>query len=487
MPDTKKPKKESQKTKNQYLSSLKNMAIELVPKLSKHTEALLSDQNTNDAEFEKVKNAITNLKKEGAGLNKSLNQPEEAGKKLLSWKDAAAKALELCSNYLSAQEAKKEDDPAFDANKKRVYMVTEYRGFLQELYQNLIQLEEQYEKNIWMKKKKEERQKQLMRKNERLADHFQKMQEKIKHPENEETEKINDENLILNESAAPVDSNHEEKKKTLPQKPKERTFDNYIFLHTGDFLQNEKKKADLALQIAKCLAACELQNQNQQFHVSAIRANTSKAGKKYCLMYLSEQKLRSISESPDSLKTFQQQAMESLYGVPADRLEPYKLEMSQIYRSMLSGEGRTEKYKNLCRIIGSIANMNPNQPLQEKKQFIIQANCALMNAIEDYTKGRKKVRTEEYGRLAFHHAMDALATIKQYTGEELGNRIREQEARINHVRGLEHHPDHKDYINLEKYGADAAQKERAAYNLKQQTLVAEKAEKSRAEKNMVKL
>ena len=250
-----------------------------------------------------------------------------------------------------------------------------------------------------------------------------------------------------------------------------RTYDQYLALHTGERAtngDNEKlvENAAKALTVIR-LSKVDTNRQHEGDVVNFVHKNMKDTKRTYCLDLLTDQDLKAVIESPASARRYQEGAMKAFYGVKEENWATYKADLKKIYDNMLPEDGRTEKYKNLRAAMKNVFEIpTPPNLSEDQKQEIagkIQKRTAqLVTAIEDYTKGKKKVRWNQYGKLAFNQTMDALAVVKRNAGNQLNARIKVQVDRINTVRGVD--ANSPDFVDLNKFGAQQSETRRQEYD-----------------------
>ena len=252
-----------------------------------------------------------------------------------------------------------------------------------------------------------------------------------------------------------------------------KSYERYLDLHTGTVklseLTTRKKLLENGAKVMGVLSVKNVDPNNARLNKLVSNVHTvSPTARRLCnLDYIPDNQLRDIMRSPQNAASFFKQAPELFYGVHPDNWAKYKSDMKKIYDSMLSGEGRTPAYNNLRNKIKAVADIEIPENLSEEQlkqvgQKIAHKTGDLMIAIEDYTKGKEKIRWKDYGNLAFSQAIDALAVIKNNRkNNSLDSRIDAKISEINHVRGVTQGPK---FIDINDFGAEKAETRRATYN-----------------------
>ncbi len=244
-----------------------------------------------------------------------------------------------------------------------------------------------------------------------------------------------DENNIIDEN----DDIIPEKLSKKDLKKQKASYDTYFKLHTGDFAGDDPKTR--LENFAKVVTARALQQMKKKFDVDLIHRNMAYVKEIYSLDHLKQDKLVEILQTPDSAFTAGEKIRRQAYGVKDTDWDDYVKEMKVLRDNMIAPEKRSTEYQKLYRLIDEAAKLTETygptgQNLSNKgmhSQFIIK-NIELVNAVADYMKGKKSVRSSNNGKDNFDSALDALAIVSKYSKGGMNYRVKDLLDRINHVR-----------------------------------------------------
>ena len=241
-------------------------------------------------------------------------------------------------------------------------------------------------------------------------------------------------------------------KKCYPETTEDsNAFDKYRNEHIhGDIigLPLEEQK----IHLAKVIAANALESRGKPFNVKTINSMAKRIGKMHAFKDMKEQEVARGLYNVDSALNAQLNLAKKSYGVDPSQYRSYINNMKKLSASMVPKGRQSEEYKKLKGSIDAIANLKATDEDIEFK--MMSANETLINAIEGYSKGKKKVRTYEEGRARYDNCMDALAVavdhvpgIKPYADAIVN--------RTNTVRKV--NEGDKNYVDLKNFGASHAE------------------------------
>ena len=259
----------------------------------------------------------------------------------------------------------------------------------------------------------------------------------------------------------------------ISPKKKAVNFDTYIDLHTAG--RAGETGEEMVENLSKSLAAYVMKRRKESFNVKDIRSFAGRIKKIYNLDSLKDNKelLREALRGEKSVKDFALNIRKTLYAVPQNKENAYLKEMKKLCENMSSKEDRTELYVKLYDAVKEAAAIGNKKLSPEKKtEKILEANAAILDAVEKYTEGKEKIRRSPGGNERFRNALDALAVVSKYAE---GARWRSDRVikRINEVR-KEKNPDQ--LIDTGKFTLNyGAQRAKYAMDVKKMTDAAKKA------------
>lgn len=132
----------------------------------------------------------------------------------------------------------------------------------------------------------------------------------------------------------------------------------------------------------------------------------------------------------------------------------YIEDMKKLHATMMSSKKRSPEYQKFASAVEEVAKLKPGSADFEAASQ--KANEALLQTITVYTQDKEKVRFRDDGVARFDNTMDALSIMKDNI-PGIGVVIDARVNSINKSRKAEN-TDHKDHLDLGKYGAAHAQK-----------------------------
>ena len=241
-----------------------------------------------------------------------------------------------------------------------------------------------------------------------------------------------------------------------PVNKAEKSYDNYIRLHSGIHMMNTKQNYKELL--AKVLAAEALKNSGQPFDVKKVRHMAKSLQNLPAIQGMKNDEIvAALSTDPRKLKEMQQTVYLKSFDVPPDKARKYVEDMKKLHANMMSAKDRSPEYQAFAAAVEAAAKLKPGSDGFEAASR--KANEALLKSIDVYSLGKEKVRFRDDGVARFDNTMDALSIMKDNV-PGVGSVIDARVSAVNKTRKAES-VDHKDHLDLTKYGAERAQAEYA--------------------------
>ena len=235
-----------------------------------------------------------------------------------------------------------------------------------------------------------------------------------------------------------------------------KSYDNYIRLHSGIHVMNTKQNYKELL--AKVLAAESLKNSGQPFDVKKVHHMAKSIQKLPALQGLkNDEIMAALSTDPRKLKDIQQSIYLDSFAVKPENAGKYIEDMKKLQSAMMSSKDRSPEYQAFTAAVAEVAKLKPGSEGFEAASR--KANEALLKSINVYSRDKEKVRFSDDGVARFDNTMDAMSIMKDNIpgiGEVIDARV----DAINKARNAES-ADHKDHLDLKNYGAAHAQEEYA--------------------------
>ena len=239
-----------------------------------------------------------------------------------------------------------------------------------------------------------------------------------------------------------------------PVNRSEKSYDNYIRLHSGIHVMNTKQNYRELL--AKVLAAEAMKNSGQSFDVKKVRHMAKSIQKLPALQKLKNDEIvAALSTDPQRLKDMQQTVYLDSFTVKPENAAKYIEDMRTLQKSMMTSKDRSPEYQKFTAAVEEVAKLKPGS--KDFADASRKANEALLKSINIYSRDKEKVRTFDGGVARFDNTMDALSIMKAHI-PGIKDVIDARVDAINKTRGAES-VDHKDHLDLSKYGAGRAQTE----------------------------
>ena len=241
-----------------------------------------------------------------------------------------------------------------------------------------------------------------------------------------------------------------------PVNKADKSYDNYIRLHSGVYAMNTKR--DYKELLAKVLAAEALKNSGQAFSVKKVRQMAKSIQKLPALQNAKNDEIvAALSTDPQKLKDLQQSVYLASFAVKPENAGKYVEDMKKLQASMMSSRKRSPEYQKFASAVAEVARLKPGSEGFEAASR--KANEALLKSINVYSQDKEKVRFLDDGVARFDNTMDALSIMKDNI-PGISDVIDARVSAINKTRKAES-VDHKDHLDLTKYGAERAQAEYA--------------------------
>ncbi len=229
----------------------------------------------------------------------------------------------------------------------------------------------------------------------------------------------------------------------------EKKYYSYMESHTGDKIK-EKSPREKIEALSKAAAAYMMvkATSTRVYNTNTIHKNATKIKQTLDLSNLHEIDVDDMLSSPENLKKGVNERLNHLYGNEKN-FDEYIKKMKTLSENLMSDDNRSKEYKAMVRCIKEVAQLKPGD-----KDEIISKNYKLMESVEKYMKGKKRVRKTEVGVEHFNNALDALAIMNEYN-PMLTDKVASLVDRVNEVRGSEL-ADHKDHVDIADFGAERA-------------------------------
>lgn len=262
----------------------------------------------------------------------------------------------------------------------------------------------------------------------------------------------------------PAEVDKQAKKDHLSQYEASVRYKAYVESNTGKISQNKEKNLE---KLLKNMAALILSDSKhvKSFSTDLIDKTAEKISKSLNLNELGDDEIRTALKSPKQVNDLFGKQMNNLFA-PSD-VHGLISSMEDLGKDMMSKADRSPEYQNLVNAVVKMGRINSDKAnTPEAKKASIKGGFEVMLAAENYMKGKKSVRSSEDGKERFDNALDALGMLyKNVPG--LRPHIKEIVDRINHVRKAED-PNHKDHVDIEKYGSERAREAKMNRALKDQ-------------------
>ena len=153
------------------------------------------------------------------------------------------------------------------------------------------------------------------------------------------------------------------------------------------------------------------------------------------LKNLGEEEIREALQFPERVPGFLTGRIQDVYK-PAETFNVIR-DMSNLGKNMMSARDRSPEYQKLVNSVKKMGRLNRDDYTNPQVvQETTNAGLEVLRAVEDYTKGKKKVRSNDDGKERFNNALDALGILYQNV-PGMRPEIDKVMARINKVRKAE--------------------------------------------------
>ena len=237
---------------------------------------------------------------------------------------------------------------------------------------------------------------------------------------------------------------------SLSPRASENPFDRYIQKHCGiQAIQDtpEKRREHLS----KAIAASALKDNGKPFSVGTIHRWAKQIEAMGPFIDMADVDVVKGLFNKNTLDNARVDITKKLFGIPKERQASYLREMKGLARTMIPENGSSEAYQTLVKSVRAIGNMDPQDKNLEMK--LIAANEKVMNAIKNYSKGKKSVRGSRDGQYKFDNCMDALSIVNNHVPGMHGE-AKKLVDRTNEVRKAK--VDDDNFVDLSRYGSGRA-------------------------------
>ena len=253
---------------------------------------------------------------------------------------------------------------------------------------------------------------------------------------------------------AAVKKQQEKEKLRKSSKGFDKSYENYVILHTGS--KAGATKEDLITNLAKVCAAEKMKNSNKKFDVEEVRKSADRIRQSYSLDVFSKLKDDKLLDDGKAATQFVRKIKESVFKVDPKNYDAYKASMKKILDNMDSPKGRTDKYQRFYNSIKAITELKTNDSYAEDD--LIMANDELYDATLAYMEGKENVRVQGKGKRAFNNSLDVLSEMTKYVPGTNLSTMKEIN-KINQVRKSKKQPTIETDLKkfTEEYGAKRAE------------------------------
>ena len=247
--------------------------------------------------------------------------------------------------------------------------------------------------------------------------------------------------------------NIEDSKVFSPVFPKvnkdEKSYDNYIKLHTG--INAFKTKDNLKTTLAKCIAAESLKAM-PGFDIKMLHRVAKRIEEFPTIEKLSPDEIVDTLSHPSKISAMQKRFFREAHSVDPNNCQYYSDQLQKLHENMMPKEGRSTEYKNLYDAVERVADIDPDSP--NYNETIMKANENLLQAVRVYIKGKESIRSTTNGNDRFNNALDVLGIMSDNV-PGLQKVIDGMVNNINKKRGIKD-DEQPGFIDIDDYGADRA-------------------------------
>ena len=242
-----------------------------------------------------------------------------------------------------------------------------------------------------------------------------------------------------------------------------KNYDNYVKLHTGNYIKDEtfEEKKDA---LAKSLAAMNVQETRKSFSLKEIHKQAEKNKDIYNLNELTKAEVDKALKNPQNLEKFRASRIKNQFAVKPGDEETYINKMKTLHQNMMSKTDRTAAYVRFYDNVAKIAALDPKDPKIKAKLAI--ANRDLVTSIDNYYSDKKTVRWGKDGQKRFNNCVDSMAIVaKHVPGSE--PLMETYVVRINAARDAYKAKNFDKAISLGAYGEERAVLHRDPKNIRE--------------------
>jgi len=216
---------------------------------------------------------------------------------------------------------------------------------------------------------------------------------------------------------------------------RERSFENYVALHTGSRMGRTLKEKQEHL--AKVITAHTLRDNHKSFDVKRIRGLCRYTMKLYAIEKLPEEKLEQALSCGLAAKEFEAEVQKELFSVKNAQYAAFSKEMQTLYEAMAPGKTKDAEYQALRGSVKSAAELSAGmngKSGEELENAFKNAVLRVIRSASDCIRGKEKPQSGAAGR-AFENTLDALAVVTKFTKNAEGLN-RSVELLVDHVNQL---------------------------------------------------
>ncbi len=247
---------------------------------------------------------------------------------------------------------------------------------------------------------------------------------------------------------------------------KETSFDNYIRLHIGANAVDKPGEIQKDY-LAKAVAANLLKNAGGKYDVDKIHvmAENVKSMSEFDKIVSNHKDMLDALKSRNNIQATADRLTNSVYRLSSANVSEYVNDMNRLYKSLMPDKDRSKEYKAFYGVVEKIASLADRYEFHHEYDCkvavkdLIDLNANLLEAVMNYTKGKKAVRWSDNGKERFNNTLDALGIMDKYV-PGVKSQIDTVVARVNYVRW------ERNAVDLSKFGADRAEKAKVSRDAK---------------------
>ena len=176
-------------------------------------------------------------------------------------------------------------------------------------------------------------------------------------------------------------------------------------------------RKDPASDLSRVIAAHYLKDLKKEFKLSTIDNMSAFIRRNYALDSLGPDELAKALQSENAARNKGIEMRDKLYRCPEGYEFTYTRTMTKLLRNMVDPKGHSEAYQKLYNNVKKAAELNDSlhwKNPEKRAAAIMQANMQIMDAVDEYTAGKEKLRKTLKGTNTFDSALDAAACVQRF-------------------------------------------------------------------------